>query len=74
VRTDPFTWQLVDEYDWQDSGEKWVEIGDSKIKDKYAAIVEREGNAAPFHVSAKTGARLDTYELRSSPPTKPQKN
>ena len=44
------TFTIVDRYDWQNPGDKYVELGGDRIYDRYATRVEDWGFAEPFDV------------------------
>jgi len=57
---------LTDKYDWQNPGEKNVDIAGVKIYDKWATRVEDKGLAKPFFVLGILFNHKDTYELTAS--------
>ena len=45
--------KISDKYDWQDCGEKYVELLDDRIYDKYAKLVEDSGKAKAFDIEGE---------------------
>jgi RHS repeat-associated protein len=63
-------WTLLDRYDWQDPGNKFVELGRSVIYDRYAELLEDADPplAFPFFVLGSTDVCFrDTYDLNATP-------
>jgi RHS repeat-associated protein len=61
------TLELEDTYDWQDPGEKSVNILGDDVYDKWAEAVENHGLAEPFKVRGKLENITATYDLTADP-------